>query len=55
LPALPADADDPRQARSEFAFVAGAGDATRRHGGWVAWKQSYPELFRVWQKKWGIE
>ena len=49
------DADDPRQARSEFAFVAGAGDATRRHGGWAAWKQSYPELFRVWQKKWGIE
>lgn len=35
--------------------AAGAGDATRRHGGWAAWKQSYPELFRVWQKKWGIE
>ena len=48
-------ADDPRRARSEFAFVAGAGDATRRHGGWSEWKTAYPDLFRLWQKKWGIE
>jgi 3'-phosphoadenosine 5'-phosphosulfate sulfotransferase (PAPS reductase)/FAD synthetase len=48
-------ASDPRQARSEFAFVAGAGDATRRHGGWAAWKEAYPSLFRTWQKIWGIE
>lgn len=47
-------ADDPRAARSEFAFVAGAGDATRRHGGWSEWKAAYPELFRLWQKKWGV-
>lgn len=47
-------ANDPRTARSEFAFACGAGDATRRHGGWEDWKAAYPALFRTWQKRWSI-
>lgn len=47
-------ADDPRRARSEFAFVCGAGEKTRRHGGWDEWASAYPELWRKWQKRWGI-
>ena len=47
-------ADDPRRARSEFAFVCGAGEKTRRHGGWDEWASAYPELWRTWQARWGI-
>lgn len=47
-------ADDPRMARSEFAFAAGGGDAIRRHGAWEAWRSAYPELYRVWAAKWKI-
>lgn len=45
-------AEDPRHARSEFAFVTGAGDATRRHGGWKDWEKAYPALWRKWVSAW---
>ena len=45
-------ADDPRRARSEFAFAAGGGDAIRRHGAWEAWRAAYPELWGRWQARW---
>lgn len=48
------DADDPRLARSELAFVAGGGDAIRRHGAWDAWRRSYPELWAIWKKEWNL-
>jgi 3'-phosphoadenosine 5'-phosphosulfate sulfotransferase (PAPS reductase)/FAD synthetase len=45
-------AEDPRRARSEFAFAAGGGDAIRRHGAWENWRTAYPELWRIWQARW---
>lgn len=45
-------AEDPRRARSEFAFAAGGGDAIRRHGAWDSWRQAYPELWGRWQHRW---
>jgi 3'-phosphoadenosine 5'-phosphosulfate sulfotransferase (PAPS reductase)/FAD synthetase len=45
-------AEDPRRARSEFAFAAGGGDAIRRHGAWEAWRTAYPELWGRWQARW---
>lgn len=47
-------AEDPRRARSEFAFAAGGGDAIRRHGAFEQWRNVYPDLYRHWQKRWGI-
>ena len=47
-------ADDPRQARSEFAFAAGGGDAIRRHGAWLEWRKAYPDLWHKWTTKWLI-
>jgi 3'-phosphoadenosine 5'-phosphosulfate sulfotransferase (PAPS reductase)/FAD synthetase len=44
--------EDPRRARSEFAFAAGGGDAIRRHGAWDAWRAAYPELWGRWQARW---
>ena len=46
------EADDPRRARSEFAFACGGGDAIRRHGAWNAWRRTYPALWRQWQARW---
>jgi len=48
------ETDDPRRARSEFAFAAGGGDAIRRHGAWDDWRRVYPELWRLWQSRWGL-
>lgn len=47
-------AEDPRRARSEFAFAAGGGDAIRRHGAWEAWRIAYPDLYRRWVKRWDV-
>lgn len=48
------NSDDPRNARSEFAFAAGGGDAIRRHGAWESWRKSYPEQWAKWVKRWGL-
>lgn len=44
--------DDPRFARSEFAFAAGGGDAIRRHGAWSTWRAAYPDLWNCWRERW---
>lgn len=48
------DSDDPRYARSEFAFASGGGDAIRRHGAWEMWKKSYPAQWAKWANRWGL-